>query len=569
MRRIWLAASLTVALSAFFAGPLLAQDIDHDLGDLDRDNYGRGFRIGATSPAGCSIDKSKDSDDNNNYSDKAPGVYKDAGVDKDTDKTTPVSPDIIVNFVTTGATPLNPGFNGFNNNLRNAVEYYDPNYQKILKTLSPGWLRFPGGTDSEAFDWVSGEIVTDWVTALATNPDSYQHDINAAAQPIVAGKGGSSFCDFAKMADNVGDAKIIVSVNAFTDTSQSAYALARYALENHIPVAAWELANEPYTWTKGPAPFFTDGADYAAKMKPYRDAIKAADPNAVVALYFSEAGHPDTDWDKALSNYKTRYWDAVTYHEYVYPGSFMSFDELMAAANENLFSNTTSHVTDYLMPLNDPGVPYLISEVSPAAGHGGLLLGTLYGGIYSAEFAMRMSTLPQVKYVASFQMLSNAGIDEVNNNLDFVMSAYENHTTTDTSGLDFGFFLSAQAAAESVAYGALHNSKRVYATTTTGGPTAPINGGGSIPAIYAQAYEGRDGQRYVVLTNKSASNAVAQILQDGVVRTRPMHMTFVTGIHPRMVNTGVVPENVPIQTQTVATPGAVTIPPYSVVRLEW
>jgi hypothetical protein len=554
MRRIWRAASLTVALSALFAGQLLAQDIGHDLRDHVGDNYGRGFRFGATSPASCSIDKDK-------------GDYKNADVDKDgKDKTPPISTDVTVNFVTTAATPLNPGFNGFNNNLKNAVEYYDPNFQQILTTLSPGWLRFPGGTDSEAFDWVSGEIVSAWVDALAANP--YQHDINAAAQPIVAGKGGSSFCDFANMAANVGGAKIIVSVNAFTDTPQSAYHFARYALENHIPVAAWELANEPYTWIKFGA-FFKDATDYATKMKPYRDAIKAADPNAVVALYFSEAGHPDTAWDNALAGYRPRYWDAVTYHEYVYPGNLTSFDDLMAAANENLFSNTTSHVTDYLMPMNNSEVTYLITEVSPAAGQGGVLLGTLYGGIYSAEFALRMSALPQVKHVASFQMLSNAGIDVTNNNLDFVMDAYENGTTTDTIGLNFGFFLSAQAAGEAVANGALHNSVRVYATTTTGGPTAPTGGGGSIPAVYAQAYEGRDGKRYVVLTNKGASNAVAQIMQDSVVRTHPMLMTFVTGTLPGLVNTVVVPDNVQIQTQTVATPGAVTIPPYSVVRLEW
>src|ERR1039458_6500426 len=55
------------------------------------------------------------------------------------------SPFVIVNFITTGATPLNPGFYGFNNSLENAVEYYDTNYQQILRTLSPGWLRFPAG----------------------------------------------------------------------------------------------------------------------------------------------------------------------------------------------------------------------------------------------------------------------------------------------------------------------------------------------------------------------------------------------------------------------------------------
>ena len=573
MPRHWIMVGVIALLSSScFSGQLAAQDTNdswesdvHSAQDSAADSLRKDREL--LPPTSCSIGNK--TDDDNNRSDKSMGVYKDADIDKNKDETPPSSPDVIVNFVTSSATPLNPGFNGFNNNLKNAVEYYDPNFQKILKTLSPGWLRFPGGTDSEAFAWKTGEIVSAWVKALAVNPDPYQYDINVAAQPIVAGKGGSSFCDFAKMAHNIGDARIVVSVNAFTDTPNSAYAFARYARENHIPVAVWELANEPYTWTMGPAPFFTNGADYAAKMKPYRDAIKAADPDAVVALYFSEAGHPDTDWDKALSNYRPRYWDAVTYHEYVFPGSLMSFDELMAAANGNLYSNTTSHVTDYLMPLNNPGVPYIISEVSPAAGRGGLLLGTLYGGIYSAEFALRMSTLPQVKYVASFQMLSNAGIDEVNDNLAFVMDAYDNHTTTNTSGLDFGFFLSAQAAGEAVAYGALHDSIRVYATTTTGGPTAPSGDSGSIPAVYAQAYEGRGGKRYVVLTNKSASNAVAQIMQDGVLRTHRMYMTFVTGPHPHMVNTGVVPENVQIQTQVVATPGAVTIPPYSVVRLEW
>jgi hypothetical protein len=318
---------------------------------------------------------------------------------------------VSVNFVTTTATPLNPGFNGFNSNLNDAVEYYDTNFQHMLTTLSPGWLRFPAGTESEAFDWVSGEIVSAWVDGLAAKP--YTHDLNAGAQSIVGGKGGASFSDFANLAANVGGAKIIVSVNAYTDTPQSAQAFAQYALTNHIPVAAWELANEPYTWI-GTGAFFTDAAYYATKMKPYRDAIKAADPNAVVTLYFSEAGHPDALWDSALASYTPKYWDAVTYHQYVYPGNLTTFDDLMAAANGNLFSNCTSYVTDYLMPKNKPGMTYVISEVSPSGGQGGLLLGTLYGGIYTAEFALRMSTLPQVKHVAAFQMLSNAGIDETN-----------------------------------------------------------------------------------------------------------------------------------------------------------
>jgi len=99
------------------------------------------------------------------------------------------SPGVTVNFVTTASTPLNPGFNGFNGNMKNAVEYCDTNFQRNLATLSPGWLRFPGGTDSEAFNWATGEIVSAWIDALAAK--QYTHDINANAQPIVAGKGGA------------------------------------------------------------------------------------------------------------------------------------------------------------------------------------------------------------------------------------------------------------------------------------------------------------------------------------------------------------------------------------------
>ena len=454
--------------------------------------------------------------------------------------------------------------------MKNAVEYYDTNFQRILATLSPGWLRFPGGTDSEAFNWATGEIVPAWVDALAAK--QYTHDINANAQPIVAGKGGASFSDFAAMAAAVGGAKIIVSVNAYTDTPQSAQAFARFALTNHIPVAVWELDNEPYTWLNtdagGPGPFFTNAADYATKMKPYRDAIKAADPNAVVSLYFSEAGHPDKAWDNALASYTPKYWDAVTYHEYVFPGTFTTFDDLMAAANANLYSNTTTYVTDYLASKNSPGMEYVISEVSPAAGQGGPLLGTLYGGIYTAEFALRMSTLSQVKYVAAFQMLSNGGINQTNDRLNVVQAAYNSGTTVNTSGLNFGFFLSAQAAGEAVANGAIHNSVGVFATTTSGGPVAPVNGG-TIPAVYAQAYDGGNGKHYVVLTNKSVSPAVAQISQNGVNLTIPMQMTFVTGTDPTLTNSGLPSDTVQIQTQTVTNPGGVTIPSYSVVRLEW
>src|ERR1017187_840394 len=102
-------------------------------------------------------------------------------------------PSVIVSFVTTNSTPLNPGFSGFNNDLKTAVEYYDTNFQQVVTTLSPGWLRFPAGTESEAFEWSSGLLVPAWIDVLSKN--SYQSNILVNALPVVAGKGGSPFSD--------------------------------------------------------------------------------------------------------------------------------------------------------------------------------------------------------------------------------------------------------------------------------------------------------------------------------------------------------------------------------------
>src|SRR5271165_6803031 len=86
-----------------------------------------------------------------------------------------VQTNVVVSFVTTNPTSLNPGFGGFNNGLKNAVEYYDTNFQQMATTLSPGWLRFPAGTESEAFDWSSGQMVQAWINVLSKN--SYQSNI--------------------------------------------------------------------------------------------------------------------------------------------------------------------------------------------------------------------------------------------------------------------------------------------------------------------------------------------------------------------------------------------------------
>jgi hypothetical protein len=298
------------------------------------------------------------------------------------------STNLVVAFTTTNATPLNLGFAGFTADLMTGGEEYgDTNLQQYANLLSPGWVRFPGGTTGDAFNWSNGLTVASWINELNASNDAFAGTLCQYTYEPLIGKGGALFTNFASLAANLGGARIIVTINGFTDSSNSAGAFAAYALSNHIPVAAWELCNEPYT-LKGTGNFFASGTDYADKMKPYRDAIKAADPNAVVALYFGDPAYNYSVWNNGLTNYSNRYWDAAVYHHYPPLPVGASFSDLMAMDNAILFTNT-AFVTDYLIPGNNSNVTFFITEMNPSKGdgNGGQYppTSTLYGGIYCAE----------------------------------------------------------------------------------------------------------------------------------------------------------------------------------------
>jgi hypothetical protein len=491
-------------------------------------------------------------------------------------------PPVIVSFTTSNATPLNLGFAGFAEEmLDTGLEYDNTNFQQLVSTLTPGWIRYPSGISDDAFDWRTGLTSTNWVNVIYTNGETSAGNSCSYTIQTLLGKGGAQFTNFASLCQNVGGAKIIVVLNCFTDTNPaSAGDFAGFALSNHIPVAAWELCNEPYNFTAtNGSDFFTNGTDYCNKMLPYAKAIKAADSNAQVAVFFANPGNSGGGkfWDNALIGYTNKFWDMITYH--YYPQALMdtNFLDLMAYDNGLLFSNTTSYVTNYLMT-NNPNVNFMITEFQPVQGSGAgttnqnpnLPSMTLYGGIYVSEFILRMSTVPQMKHVGNFQLFNQNGINATNVHRTAVTTAASGGYTTNTQGLPFGFYFSAQVSGESVAYGAVNRSTAVYATSVgANGPTVPMstNGDAFMAAIYAQAYQGGNGKRYVVLTNKGSNSVPVQINQDGPALTNEFLETYVAGNDPSATNGS--PQFSPIGINTATVTNVVEIPAYSVVRLEW
>jgi hypothetical protein len=65
---------------------------------------------------------------------------------------------------TSSPTAVPSGFAGYNVALMDSgVEYPDPHLRDMAADMAIGWLRFPAGTRSDAFDWTTGEMPQVWV----------------------------------------------------------------------------------------------------------------------------------------------------------------------------------------------------------------------------------------------------------------------------------------------------------------------------------------------------------------------------------------------------------------------
>jgi hypothetical protein len=459
--------------------------------------------------------------------------------------------------------PLSPGFSGFNNeDLEFAVSFRDPRYQQLAASLEPGWYRFSGGAVSDVYDWQTGDVPTEWVNQFTGNTLlRFQRE-----QKLVRGRGGVHFDEYLQFAAATG-ARTMVCFNAFTDTPESAGKMAQYVEERDAPVIAWELANEAYLFPS----WFSGGADYADKMRPYAEAIRAVIPDAIISLAISSPQSPNVGWDDALVNYPDRYWDAVSVHHYAQVAP--TFEEAVLKANYALQYKTGQYYSSYLLPKFGGDTVALLSEFHSGFRHSPIC-GTLYDAIYTAEYIARESAVRNVKYVGLQLLYSgslrNGAIQAARDHEQDVIDAYEAGTTIDTTQLDFGFFLSPQGLAMQLINGALNDSNVVLATTSEGPGTVPTDtpaGIGKMPALHAQAYRGGDGSTaFVIITNKSETVHTVRLRWKGKPIRGPFQIAYITGDNLQLGNTET-QQNVGIETAT--SQDIVQVPRYSIVRLEW
>lgn len=504
---------------------------------------------------------------------------------------------VSINISTQTSSPLAAGFSGYNApQLRNGVEYYDSKFVAAVAPLFPGWLRFPAGTASMAYDWnpqdsSGGHIDIDWMNSLilGANPPvtGQAATVLTSSQPLTQAKGGVYLSDFATFANTFG-AKAIMCFNAFTDTNpNSATLMAQAAQRAKVKVMEWELANEAYLFPL----IYPSAASYATAMyNPYFNNIVAATPNATVGLFmaglFTGSATCPTEpscanWDSGLAAFTPRYWNALSMH--VYPiETVLGITDTIELLNGVLAHGTGEYITSYVDPLFGTNTPIFITELNCCAPNTDQFLSFLYNGVFLTEYIARMSTVPNVKAVGVNSLYTENtdyhGLIQAANSTPIVnyllngLAKYGPNWSTDTATdpyTQYQFYTSAPGLAMEVVDQAINNSTATWPTTVTGGPSVPILGydGQPIPAIYAQAYKGKGGIAYVVITNKSAATCTATIQVNGVGVGATMGAIWVSNPSALAANTPQQQNNVQIQNTTSANP--ITIGPYSVTVVKW
>lgn len=458
---------------------------------------------------------------------------------------------------------VEPGFAGYNVALMDvALGYRDPRLAKAALELNVGWLRYPAGTRGEAFDWSTGRSRADWVDQAARTFSEedrpFFQGMLQSAQAVLDAKGGERVEDAANLMSRIKAKGLIVCLNVLTDTPESAGRFAAYARLNKIPVLAWELGNEPY-FNKSR---YATGAEYAASVRPFAEAIRAAAPSARIAAPMSDAGFQDRAWDDSLAAYKPRFWNTIVYHHY--PVVAGSAAELMRALNGVLLNDTNGYVTREVAS-RFGRMPVIITEAGPQDGPEPGMSGTAYGGVWSAEYALRMSSQPQVKRFGIHQLLGPAGVGFSSNHRAELLAASKAGKRLDTGKLDFELYPTAQGVEYGAAAEVINSATAVLKTSIQGGGEVPVGKAGSMPALYAQAYRS-EGRERVVVTNKSEAAETLALVVNGSPVKSPLDVLAVSGASASTKNTY---GEAKVRRRHSRARGMATIPPYSVVVVSW
>ena len=476
------------------------------------------------------------------------------------------SGEIEISIHTQQGIPLHEGFAGFNMRIADGPwTYTHPEFREGVKKMNPGFLRYFSGTSGDYFDIHTGQYELQWFEGTSSNPgtggdDGSQDDFSSipALYKWMEGKGAHRFYDFARMCGETGT-KIVVTWNGFYESAHKAAQFARFCKNNHIIVDSWQFCNEPNFFVPPRRYIWNDGGDYAAKMKEIADSIKSVFPDANLALSYG--------WNWGSSNFasqikkyqdqKGRFWDHVSIHAYpTHRNADVEFYDGFITANKALDNSTNNAYFSSMVSNSWSNAKLMITEFgvwNDALGD------TNYGGIYVAEYFMRLSQQSQASMIGKHHIAS--AFKPINKYQTEIMAAWEYQTPLNTNLLETGYAIDSEGYGHYLVNKVFKNSSFSWKTTHDNSESVPKRDGGTIPAIYATAYNGMNNRDYMLITNKTAYPHDVNILIDGNMLDKQVYVEYFTNDDPAQIVSATVVDSM--------LAGALQIKPYSVTRIEW
>lgn len=458
-----------------------------------------------------------------------------------------------INIDTKQGHAMVPGSSGFNARIGDKVwSYKHPDFIKAVNELRPGWLRYWSGTAGDAFSAATGMYDKEYIN-MFDKGEAYDR-----LYQFVEVKGPHRIIDLYHLLGTV-NAKLVITVNAFTETPEMTLELARFCKNNNIKVEVWQFCNEPYFYIPGRQRYWwNDGYDYAQKMKPHADAIQQIFPEAKLALNFT--------WDgiwgfmKEINSYqkeKGAFWNVFSKHSYApHTGKEESFEEAYRRMNTKLIEATDKKTMNEIEEWTKKDIPMLITEF----GVWNRPLNGIMSAVYNAEYTLRQLSHSNTWLIGSHE-ISNKIKPAKNLNKE-IMDAFENNVSINTTKLETGIEWDDEGKALRIVHEATNNANYVWATTVTGAANVPGLNNKEFVGMYALAMQGTNGYDYLLVTNRSGEWHDVQLRIDGISINQAVERMYIAETKADDKNVTVIADKIQVN-------GTALIMPYSLVLLKW
>ncbi|MCG8582873.1 MAG: T9SS type A sorting domain-containing protein [Bacteroidales bacterium] len=452
------------------------------------------------------------------------------------------------------------GLSGYNSRLADSGwSFKNPEWRQAMKDIGGGWLRYMSGTRNNGFNMNIGLYEVEDLDQLIEH-GAYDGG-NMTCHRRVEAKGPQTVYDLYQGLGDI-NARLVVTWSGFIGAPWEAALFAKFCKDNHIEVDMWQFVNEPYFHVPNrDAYFWNGGTDFARKMHPIADSIKAYLPEAIMA--------PNSSWDdpistfsKGIANYSPRFFNAFSKHSYAAYNTNAAnpLDEAVKELVGGMYFAGTESYPKILDTYGDD-IPVYVTEYQTwnTASHNIMMT-----GIYMAEYILRMTENPNTKLLGKHSNVSTAKpVNYYSNELE---AAYNSGTVL--KGVDelvCGYKLNIEGKAHRIINKGINLCDYRMASSINGDVMVEADNKNtsvkSVPALFAGVFKGTNGKRYIIVTNKS--DVPHRLDVQGISLPSEVTNTFIASARATTLES-----EIEESSETLST-SKLVIRPYSVNRIEW